>query len=402
MSTQGHPTLPAGRATLLLASLVSIMPFAIDAYLPALAAMALDLNSTVHHLEQSVGSFFLGAALGQLVGAPVSDRYGRRLPITLGLLIYTVASFILFAAHSDTALIAWRFVQAFGAGVAVVNAAAIVRDLFDEVETARLFANIAVVMLIAPLISPLVGAYLLKYFSWHAIFVFLALYGLIVGLMMFLFMPETRFLRKAPVASNGYQHVLASGWSNLLAVSLALSSGGFFLYLADSSFIFLKFYGLSPTTFAWLFGLGVVVLTAANRFNHWLLKRYKPRRILMYSFPAQLGTAVAVLSYASVGAQNMGLMYLLIMLMASVTQMINSNGLAVYLALHSDHTGKANAILGSMRFGIGGLLGFTLAAVHTQTLLSFGMLVFVSTLASSIAFMICRRGSDIFSRQNTD
>ncbi len=236
-----HPISP-GRATLLLAGLVSIMPFAIDASLPALGAMAFDLGTTVHHLEQSVGSFFLGTALGQLIGAPFSDRYGRKLPITLGLTIFIITSFVITATSTDTGLIIWRFAQAFGAGVAVVNAAAIVRDLFDEVESARLYANIAVVMMIAPLVSPLIGAYLLEIFGWHSIFFFLAVYAGLVAAFLSIQLPETRFLRKTPVAANGYRSVLSSGWSNTLALSMAFSSGCFFLYLADASYIFLKFF----------------------------------------------------------------------------------------------------------------------------------------------------------------
>lgn len=402
MTAKVQSLLSPTRATLLLAGLVSIMPFAIDAYLPALAAMATDLDTSVHFLEQSVGSFFLGTALGQLVGAPFSDRNGRKLPITLGLVLFVAASLVIVFVHTGTGLIIWRFVQAFGAGVAVVNAAAIVRDLFDEVETARLFANIAVVMMIAPLVSPLVGAYLLENFGWHSIFVFLGAYGLVVGVVLYGYMPETRFMRKTPVAANGYQHVLSSNWSNLLAVSLAFSSGCFFLYLADSSFIFLAYYGLSPTAFAWIFGLGVLMLITAHRLNHWLLSRFKPRRLLMHSVPVQMAAAVLVLLYAATGAPNMWLMYALIMVLASVTQMISSNGLAVYLALHPDHTGKANAILGSMRFAIGGALSFTLAAVHTQSLMSFGILVGLSAAASLITFAACQRGSDIFSQRHTE
>ena len=401
MTAHSQTVISPARATVLLAGLVSIMPFSIDAYLPALGTMALDLDTTVHHLEQSVGSFFLGTALGQLIGAPFSDRHGRKLPISLGLVIFVAASIVITLTHTDTALIIWRFVQAFGAGVAVVNAAAIVRDLFDEVETAKLFANIAVVMMIAPLISPLVGAYLLKFFGWHSIFMFLALYGIALAVLLFVLMPETRFLRKTPVASHGYRNVLSSAWSNALAMSLAFSSVAFFMYLADSSFIFLEYYGQTPTAFAWLFGLGVIMLIGAHRINHWLLKRYKPRRILLYSVPVQTVSAAVVLSYALTGAANMWVMYLFIMLMASITQIISSNGLAIYLALHPDHTGKANAILGSLRFGMGGLFGFLLAATHTKTLLSFGILVFVSALLSLALFIICRTQSDIFAAHNT-
>ncbi len=390
-----------GRATLLLASLVSIMPFAIDAYLPALGAMATDLDTTVHHLEQSVGSFFLGTALGQLIGAPFSDRHGRKLPITLGLTIFLITSCVITVSGTDTALILWRFAQAFGAGVAVVNAAAIVRDLFDEQESARLYANIAVVMMIAPLVSPIIGAYLLEAFGWQSIFIFLAAYAGVLTVMMFTLLPETRFLRETPIAPNGYRSVLSSSWSNLLALSLAFSSGCFFLYLADASYIFLEFYGLSPTAFAWLFGLGVFVLIGAHRINLWLLMRYRPRRLLLYCFPLQAASALVVLLYSTASSSNMWVMFLMVMTLGGLTQIISSNGLAVFLALHPDHTGKANAILGSMRFGMGGILGFVLAATHTENLLSFGILVFFTAATSLVLFWLCRTRSDIFARHQT-
>ncbi|MEM7083279.1 MAG: Bcr/CflA family efflux MFS transporter [Pseudomonadota bacterium] len=401
MSNQAKETLSAGRATLLLAGLISIRPFAIDAYLPAMGAMALEFGTTVHALERSMGSFFLGVALGNLLGAPVSDRIGRMRPTLCGIAIFVVASFAITRVGTDAQLTVWRFIQAFGGGVAVVNAAAIVRDLFDEVESARLFANIAVVMMIAPLVSPLIGAYLLEAFGWPAIFLFLGLYGILVGTLLAVLMPETRFLRRKPVASKGYQHVLASLWSNVLAFSLAFSSVSFFLYLADSSFIFLKFYGLSPTAFAWLFGAGVLMLAAAHRINHRLLVVFKPRRLLLYCIPIHSISAAFTLLYALLGASNMWLMYTLIMLTASLTQIITANGLAVYLALHPDHTGKANAIIGALRFGIGGIFGVALSVFHSNNLQTFGVLTFASSLMGLVLFTLCRTRSDIFSRSNT-
>lgn len=390
----------AGRITLLIAGMVAIMPFSIDAYLPAMAAMAADLNSTVHFLEQSISSFYLGIALGQLIGAPVSDRYGRRIPVAIGLIVFIIASGIITQTDKDTTLIAWRFIQALGAGIAAVNAAAIVRDLFDEVGTARLFANIAVVMMIAPLISPLMGAYLLELFGWQSIFWFLAIYGMTILTLLYVWLPETRDLRRTPISKNGYQHVLSSPWSNMLALCLAFSSVCFFLYLADSSFIFLDFYGVSPTKFAWIFGAGVILLIAAHRVNHALLKIFKPRRILLYSIPLQTALIVLLFAYSQLDQPNMWLLYALIMSMTSVTQVINSNGLAIYLSLHPNHAGKANAILGSLRFGIGGIFGFLMAAIHSGHPRTFASIALVTALISMGLFFVCRTRSDIFALHN--
>ncbi|NNF17658.1 MAG: multidrug effflux MFS transporter [Gammaproteobacteria bacterium] len=397
-----HPTNPISpvMVTFLVAGLVAIMPFAIDAYLPAMAAMASDLGTSVHYLEQSISSFYLGIALGQLVGAPFSDRHGRRPPIMIGLIIFIAASIAITQATSSGSLIAWRFVQALGAGVASVNAATIVRDMFDEIGTARLFANIAVVMMVAPLFSPLIGAGLLSLFGWPAIFMFLASYAFAIMITLYIWLPETRYLRRKPVDKNGYRHVFASVWSNVLAVSLACSSVCFFLYLADSAFIFLEFYGFSPSGFAWLFATGVVMLIAAHQINRWLLKFVRPRRILLYAMPLQTAVSFLLLFACLMSAPSVWLIYPLIMVLASITQVINSNGMAIYLSLHPDHAGKANAVLGSMRFGMGGLFGFALVYLHSAHPITFAALSVIATVMALTLFLACRSRSDLFARHH--
>ena len=178
---------PAGRKrlALMLALLVAVMPFSIDAYLPAMPQMAAALGADIHQIEQSLSVFLLGVALGQLVGGPVSDLKGRRKVALFGLAVYVMATTALLWTDTVAHLLLWRGVQALGGGMATVTVAALVRDRFGGREAAQMFALIGIIMMAAPLAAPMLGALLKNLGGWRAIFEFLALYAAAVALLLY-------------------------------------------------------------------------------------------------------------------------------------------------------------------------------------------------------------------------
>ena len=169
---------------LLLALLTAIAPLAIDMYLPAMANMASSLNSDIHHVELSVSTFLLGFALGQITGGPLSDSFGRKPIIYLGLAIFGAASLSLIWVTSLDELLILRVVQAVGGGLAVVNSTAIVRDNFDGADIARVLSMIAMIMMAAPMIAPMLGSLVLHFSQWQTIFAVLAAYSAVLILSL--------------------------------------------------------------------------------------------------------------------------------------------------------------------------------------------------------------------------
>ena len=180
-------TLSPGRLAFLLASLVALGPLAIDTYLPALLAMSGHFAVEIHAVEVSVSVYVLGVAAGQWLGGPLSDQFGRKPVAYVGLCLFILGCLSIPLSSSIDMLYVLRFLQALGGGATVVIAAASVRDHFTGKEAAKVMTTIGLVMLMAPLLAPALGALLLKLFGWQSIFYMLALYGLMLfGIVRFM------------------------------------------------------------------------------------------------------------------------------------------------------------------------------------------------------------------------
>ena len=166
------------RVILILGLLTAIGPFSIDMYLPAFPAIAKDLNTSVAQVMLSLSSFFIGISAGQLIYGPLLERFGRKTPLYAGLCLYLLASVGCAMANSIDSLIAFRFLQAIGGCAGMVTSRAIVRDLFEVKDTAKIFSTLMLVVAVSPMIAPTVGGYVTAAFSWRLVFVILIVVNL--------------------------------------------------------------------------------------------------------------------------------------------------------------------------------------------------------------------------------
>lgn len=172
--------------------LSALGPFSIDMYLPAFPKIAADLSTTVARVGLSLSSFFIGISIGQLIYGPLLDRFGRRIPLYVGLIIYILTSIACVFVHEVDALIAFRFVQALGSCAGMVAARALVRDLFPVNENARVFSMLMLVIAVSPIVAPTVGGYIATYLGWHSIFIVLAVIAFLTLIASFFWLPEGR------------------------------------------------------------------------------------------------------------------------------------------------------------------------------------------------------------------
>ncbi len=374
----------------ILAVLSALPPFSIDTYLPAIPMMADFFGVSVHHVEWSISAYFLGFGLGQLLGGPLSDSVGRRKVALWGLLVFTGASAaIAFAAQVDW-LIGLRVLQGLGGGFAVVVVSAIVRDRFEGREAARIYTLIGFMMMVAPLIAPAVGAVILAFTSWQAIFVALTLYGALTIFGVLALLGETRVVRRGPRLSAGqsFRAALASygrilshrgGLAYLLTMGFAM--GVLFVYLTDSAFVFIEYYGYSHTHFPIFFSANVLSLMAFNRLNALLLKHYEPDEILRWGLNLLLAVTLALLAAATLSGSEVLVFPLLLIALGSLS-FISTNGTACFMAYFGEEAGAANAVLGTGRFVAGGLLGAVVGFIHDGSLLPMtGMIAFCAVMA---------------------
>jgi DHA1 family bicyclomycin/chloramphenicol resistance-like MFS transporter len=385
------------RLAILLAALTAIAPFAIDTYLPAIPSMAQDFGAPVHDVEVSISCFLIGFALGQLVGGPMSDRIGRR-PIALtGLAIYIFSSAVILTVQSPFSLDFMRFVQAIGGGFALVIVGASVRDLFDGKEAARMFALIAVIMMIAPLVAPTVGSLLLVFASWRAIFVLLIVYGSLMLLVVWQKLPETTKLRPrhpGPARRIWWTYLEVLRTRNAVGFMFAHTgaSAVMFSFLTDSPFMYMEHFGVTSSHFPYLFGANVLTIVLCNRINGPLLKRFECHQILSVGVVIQLCAAASLFVVCNFFDPSLYVVVPLVMISVGAIGLTAPNATASFMQYFPHIGGTATALMGTMQFSVGAFAGVIIGWLHgyshslmpvTTSMLAFG--IFANLMAHFVA-----------------
>ncbi|HEX4587812.1 MAG TPA: multidrug effflux MFS transporter [Mycobacterium sp.] len=363
-----------------LGALVALGPLTIDMYLPALPKIADDLSVSSSVAQLTLTGTLAGLALGQLIVGPLSDSLGRRRPLMAGIVLHMLASLLCLFAPNIVVLGVARGLQGMGAAAAMVVAIAVVGDLYADSVAATVMSRLMLVLGVAPVVAPSLGAAVLLTASWH--WVFAVLFILAGGLLLLaaLALPETlptphrRPLKMAGIAAT-YVEVLRDVRFVILVLVAALGMSGLFAYIAGASFVLQGHYGLDQQAFALVFGAGAVALIGATQLNVVLLRRFAPQTIVLWALAAAVlaGVVFVGLSSAHIG----GLPGFVVPIWAILAAMglVIPNAPAVALSRHPDAAGTAAAVLGAAQFGLGaavaplvGVLGndeFALALVMT-------------------------------------
>jgi DHA1 family bicyclomycin/chloramphenicol resistance-like MFS transporter len=343
---------------LVLGVMVALGPLTIDMYLPALPKIADDLSVSSSVIQLTLTGTLAGLALGQLIVGPLSDSLGRRRPLMAGIVLHIVASVVCMLAPNLAVLGLARVLQGVGAAAAMVVAIAVVGDLFADSAAATVMSRLMLVLGVAPVVAPSLGAAVLLHASWH--WVFTALVGLagVLLLVAVTALPETlppshrRPLRVRGIAAT-YVELLRDKRFVILVLVAALGMSGLFAYIAGASFVLQGRYGLDQQAFALVFGAGAVALIGATQFNVVLLKRFSPQTITLWALAAALlaGGIFVGLSVAHVG----GLAGFVVPVWGILAAMglVIPNAPAVALSRHPDAAGTAAALLGAAQFGLG-------------------------------------------------
>ena len=342
------------RLTLTLGALSAIAPMSIDMYLPSLPSLERALSTDAASVQLTLAVFFLGLAVGQVLYGPLADRFGRKGPLYAGISLYTLTSAGCALAPNVQSLILLRLAEALGGCAGAVIARAVVRDLFDAQEAARMFSLILLVMGVAPIVAPLAGGALLVWLGWRSIFWILALFGLLVLLGVLLWLPETR---QAGHIATGLRHPMRS-YAQLLRdrrfLGFALAGGfaqaGMFAYISGSPSVFIDLYGVPPQHYGWLFGANALGLIFASQANRHLLTRHGAYQVLSWAnrATAAFGALLVLAAASRIG----GFLGLLLPLFAYITTLgfLFPNSVALALDPQGERAGTASALLGTLQF----------------------------------------------------
>jgi DHA1 family bicyclomycin/chloramphenicol resistance-like MFS transporter len=363
------------RLALILGALTALGPLGIDLYLPAFPALAVELGATGAEVQRTLAAFLLGMAVGQLGFGPLSDRLGRRPPLFLGLAAYGLAAAGCALATSAEALAWLRLAQALGGCAGIVVARAVVRDLCDERGMVRMNALLMLVMGAAPILAPLLGGWMLTFTDWRALFWILAAYAGVALLAVALFLPESlppeRRRRDGPgQIVSVYLSILRDRRFLAHALAGAVPMTGLFAYLFASPGVLMERHGLGPAQYGLAFGVNALGLILASQVVARLVRRVPPARLL----PRTLALCAAAGLLVPLAAATAALPPLLVALFLFLATMGAVLPLASALAMAplGRVAGSGSALLGTMQFGGGALVGAILGAAGGSTLAMAG------------------------------
>ncbi|MCT4352964.1 Bcr/CflA family multidrug efflux MFS transporter [Streptomyces sp. Je 1-79] len=397
------PAVAARRAsllvTLVLGGLTALPPLSMDMYLPALPEVTEALRAPAATVQLTLTACLAGMALGQLVVGPMSDKWGRRRPLLIGMLVYVAATAVCAFAPTVELLIGFRLLQGLAGAAGIVIARAVVRDLYDGVAMARFFSTLMLISGVAPIIAPLIGGQILRITDWRGVFHVLAVIGVLLTLVVWKWLgetlpPERRHEGGVGQALRTMRGLLADRVFTGYVLAGGLAFAALFAYISASPFVVQEIYGASPQTFSLLFGLNSIGLVAVGQINGKLLVgRVSMDKTLGWGLGVILLAAVSLLLMTSGVFGQPGLAAVaagLFVLMSAMGLVLpNTNAQALMRTPHA--AGSASALLGTSSFLIGAVASPLVGIAGEATAVPMAVVQLVCAAGALACFLgMCR------------
>ena len=372
-----HVAAPARKIfwiSIFLGTLASLGPLAIDMYLPAFPRIAEGFHVQVPDIQRTLATYFVGLAVGQLIYGPLADRLGRKIPLYIGLTLFALASVGCALAWNVHSLAAVRLVQALGGCAKMVISRAIVRDLFDDKQAARVFGSLVLVMGLAPILAPLVGGFLAVHSSWRAIFWLHAIAGGAALLSTALFFheslpPERRLKQSAGAIASTYLSLFTHREFMLHAMTVSIGTAGLFAYVGGSPYVFEKIFRISEARFGLYFGPIACGIIGMAQVNGLIAGKFDIRKILRLALCVNTAAGIALLVDAITGFGGFWGIYLPLWFVIASMGFVFPNTTVLAMSPHGRIAGNASAVLGFLQFGVSAIGGLIVAAMqNAQTI----------------------------------
>jgi len=358
----------------ILGLLTAIGPFSIDMYLPAFPDIAKGLHTTVANVTLSLSSFFIGISFGQLLYGPLLERFGRKKHLYAGLCIYLIASVGCALAASVNALIVLRLLQALGGCVGMVAARAMVRDLFEVKENAKVFSMLMLVVAVSPIIAPTLGGYVTSLLGWRYVFVMLIIVDIIIIISAYFLLPESRkpnpnfSLRPGPIL-NSFSGVIRHPQFYTYALTAAVSAAGLYAYIGGSPHVFMEIFHVSEKQYGWIFALIAMGLIGASQVNSLLLRNYTSDQLIRVALFCQSVVGITTVCLTLFGLTDLFVTIFLIFVFLCTQGFVFPNASALSLAAFGHTAGSASALLGAIQMTIGACTSALVSILQNHTAL---------------------------------
>jgi len=356
----------------LMGLLTALGPLAIDMYLPAFPAIAQGLQASQGEVERTLASYLFGLAMAQLFYGPFADRFGRKVPLMAGLVVFIVASIGCGFTDDIQHLTGWRIAQAFGGAAGIVIPRAVIRDNFETRDAAKALSLLMLVMGVTPIVAPIVGGQVLLLWNWRGIFIIMAACGAALLFSVARTMRET--LPPDKVIGLSFATIGRNYWGMLrhtrfMCYTLAggFGSAGMFAYIAGSPRVFIEIFHVDPRYFGLLFGLNAASLIIAAQVSARLLNRHSPETLLKRAQIALVLMTLLGLGATLAGGISLPVLMLCLMGFMASQGFVNPNAAALALADQGRRLGVASALMGTLQMSCGALSGLAVSQWQSST-----------------------------------
>lgn len=394
--SQARSQIATGKTTgltfvLILSALMAFTSLSTDIYLPAMPLMAKDLQGDA---ELTITGFLIGFCIAQLIWGPVSDHFGRRLPLFIGMVLFVIGSAGCALSTDIGQIVFWRVFQALGACTGPMLARAMIRDLFSRTRAAQMLSTLMIIMAIAPIAGPLLGGQMIKVTSWHSIFWLLAVIGTIMLISLF-WLPETLPEEKRVKASPGsafrnYITLLSNTQYMRFTMCLTFYYVAAYAFITGSPFVYITYFGVEPQHYGWLFAVNIVGLMAVSMVNRRLVHRYPLETLLRYAVCIAMLAALVLALATGAGIGGIGLIVAAVFIFFSMNGIIAATSTAAALDAVPNVAGSASALMGSLQYGSGIISSLLLALLSDGTPWTMGWIIAVFTVASAVMALTTR------------
>lgn len=375
---------------LILGLLAAIGPFSIDMYLPAFSDIAKTLHTSVSSVMLSLSSFFIGISVGQLIYGPLLERFGRKKPMYVGLTIYAIASLACATTSSVNGLIVYRLFQALGGCVGMVASRAMVRDLFDVKDNAKVFSSLMLVIAVSPIIAPTLGGYVTAYLGWRYIFgVLIAVISIILAGVYFLLpeskQPDTNYSLKPSAIFSSFANIVKHPQFIIYTLTGSLTAAALYAYISGSPYVFMVLFKVSEKQYGWIFAIIAAGLIGASQFNSLLLKKYKSEQVMRIGIYIQSTIGITLVILSVLNVQELYLTIALIFAFLCCQGCIFPNASALSMAPFGHNAGSASALMGFLQMSVGALMSALVSVFQNGTSLPMtGIMAFCSLSAAML------------------
>jgi MFS transporter, DHA1 family, multidrug resistance protein len=380
-------------------ALAALGPLSIDAYLPGIPAMANDFGVTIVSLQNTLNVFLIGYAIGQFFGGALSDQIGRKRIGYAGLAVYVVTSIAIAFSTNVGQMLTLRFFQAIGGGFATVICLATVRDVYPVDQLGRRFATVTMVLLVAPLVAPALGAAVLP-MGWEMIFVLKAAYGIVLFAAYFRLVPETRAGRLANLSLRSVfrqcvevvrRRVDSRRLPIRYATAMAFSASCMMIFVTNSSFIYMQYFGVSPAGFSLLFATSVLGFMSMNLFSMWRLKAANAGTFFRVGLTIQVLVVAGLLAVIAAGHASLPTVVPFIVFAVATLGLVGPAGSSRYMGFFRELAGSASSVYTTMMFLLGGTFGWLSGVMNDGTLVPVAaMMLGASLTANAISWGLPR------------